>query len=66
MARQIEVGRNQSGRFNLLESYYHDLIKVEARTQDRGKTIRPLSKHAMAKDFAQQIGIRGMSNTHIN
>ena len=65
MARQIEVGRNQSGRFNVLESYYHDFIKMEAHTQDKGKTTRLLSEHAVAKDFAQQIGIRGMSVTNI-
>ena len=65
MARQIEVGRNQSGRCNVLELYYHDFIKVEAHTQDKGKTTTLLSEHAVAKDFAQQIGIRGMSDTNI-
>ena len=65
MARQIEVGRNQSGRFNVLESYYHDFIKVEAHTQNRGKITRLLSEHAVEKDFTQRIGIRGMSDKNI-
>ena len=65
VARQIKASQNQTERLNILESYYHDFIKVEAHTQDRGKATRPLSKHAVAKDFALQIGIRGISDTNV-
>ena len=65
VARQIKDSRNQTGRLNILESYYHDFIKAEAHTEDTGKITRTLSRHAVAKDFAQQVGIRGMSDTNI-
>ena len=65
VARQIKDSRNQTGRLNILESYYHDFIKVEVHTQDTGKVVKALSRHAFAKDFAQQVGIKGMSDTNI-
>ena len=65
VASQIKASRNQTERLNILESYYHDFIQVEAHTQDRGKATRTLSKHPVAKDFAQQIGIRGIGVTNV-
>ena len=65
VTRQIKDSRNQTGRLNILESYYHDFIKAEAHAQDTSKVTRTLSRHAIAKDFAQQVGIRGMSDTNI-
>ena len=65
VARQIKDSRNPTGRLNILESFYHDFIKVEAHTQDTGKVIKALSRHTVAKDFAQQVGIKGMSDTNI-
>ena len=65
MARQIKASHNHTERLNILESYYHDFIRGEAHTQDSGTVTKIFSKHAVAKDFAQQVGIRGMSDTNI-
>lgn len=63
--QMLSPAQDQTERLNILESYYHDFIRGEAHTQDSGTVTKTLSKHAVAKDFAQQVGIRGMSDTNI-
>ena len=65
VARQIKDSSNQIGRLNILNSYYHDFIKPEAQNQDTSMVIWALSGHAVAKEFAQRMGLRATSDTNI-
>ena len=65
VARQIKDSRKRIGRLNILDFYYHQPIKAESHTQDTGKVIWALSRHTVTKTFAQQIGLRGASDTKI-